>query len=144
MCLTFAATYPSRTSALMLYGTFARLVRAPDYPIGIPAGLFAQFLELVEKSWGTGSMSADYFAPSLARDEAFRRSWARFERLGVSPSGIKALLRITQDTDARPALAVIRVPTLILHREGDRVIRVEAARYIAERIQGAKYVELDE
>src|SRR3989440_5767810 len=142
MCLTFAATYPSRTSALMLYGTFARLVRAPDYPIGVPAGLFGQFLELVEESWGTGSMSADYFAPSLASDEAFRRSWARFERLGVSPSGIKALLRITQDTDARSALPVIRVPTLIMHREGDRVIRVEAARYIAERIQGAKYVEL--
>jgi len=142
MCLTFAATYPSRTSALMLYGTFARLVQAPDYPIGVPAELFAQFLELVEKSWGTGSMSADYFAPSLARDEAFRQSWARFERLGVSPAGIKALLRITQDTDARSALSVIRVPTLIMHREGDRVIRVEAARYIAERIQGAKYVEL--
>src|SRR5258708_7388496 len=109
---------PPRTSALMLYGTFARLVQAPDYPIGVPAELFAQFLELVEKSWGTGSMSADYFAPSLARDEAFRRSWARFERLAVSPSGIKALLRITQETDARPALPVIPVPTLILHREG--------------------------
>jgi pimeloyl-ACP methyl ester carboxylesterase len=142
MCLTFAATYPSRTSALMLYGTFARLMQAPDYPIGVPAGLFAQFLELVETSWGTGTMSADYFAPSMAGDEAFRRSWARFERLGVSPSGIKALLRITQETDARPALPVIRVPTLILHREGDLVIRVAAARYIAERIQGAKYVEL--
>jgi pimeloyl-ACP methyl ester carboxylesterase len=142
MCLTFAATHPSRTSALMLYGAFARLLRAPDYPIGVPAGLFGQLLELVEQSWRTGSLSADYFAPSLAHDEAFRRSWARFERLGVSPSGIKALLRITQDTDARPALPVIRVPTLIMHREGDRVIRVEAARYIAERIQGAKYVEL--
>jgi pimeloyl-ACP methyl ester carboxylesterase/class 3 adenylate cyclase len=142
MCLTFAATYPSRTSALVLYGTFARLVRAPDYPIGLPAELLGQFLERVEESWGTGSMSADYFAPSLVRDEAFRRSWARFERLAVSPAGIKALLRMTQETDARHALPVIRVPTLIMHREGDRVVRVEAARYIAERIHGAKYVEL--
>jgi pimeloyl-ACP methyl ester carboxylesterase len=142
MCLTFAATYPSRTSALVLYGTFARLLRAPDYPIGAPAELLGQFLERVEEAWGTGSMSADYFAPSQARDEGFRRSWARFERLGVSPSGIKALLRIAQETDARHALSVIRVPTLVMHREGDRVIRVEAARYIAERIQGAKYVEL--
>lgn len=142
MCLTFAATYPARTSALVLYGTFARLMRAPDYPIGVPAELLGQFLELVEESWGTGSMSADYFAPSMARDDAFRRSWARFERLGVSPSGIKALLRMAQETDARHALPVIRVPTLIMHREGDRVIRVEGARYIAERIQGAKYVEL--
>jgi pimeloyl-ACP methyl ester carboxylesterase len=142
MCLTFAATYPSRTSALVLYGTFARLMRAPDYPIGVPAELLGQFLERVEESWGTGSMSADYFAPSMVHDEAFRRSWARFERLGVSPSGIKALLRMAQETDARHALPVIRVPTLIMHREGDRVIHVEGARYIADRIQGAKYVEL--
>lgn len=142
MCLTFAATYPSRTSALVLYGTFARLMRAPDYPIGVPAELLGQFLELVEESWGSGSMSADYFAPSMAGDEAFRRSWARFERLGVSPSGIKALLRMAQETDARQALPVIRVPTLIMHREGDRVILVQGARYMAERIQGARYVEL--
>jgi len=142
MCLTFAATYPSRTSALVLYGTFARLLRAPDYPIGVPAELLGQLLERVEEAWGTGSISADYFAPSMARDEAFRRSWARFERLAVSPAGIKALLRMAQETDARHALPVIRVPTLVMHREGDRVIRVEAARYIAERIQGAKYVEL--
>jgi pimeloyl-ACP methyl ester carboxylesterase len=142
MCLTFAATYPHRTSALVLYGTFARMLRAPDYPIGVPAELLGKFLEFVEQSWGTGSLSADYFAPSMARDEAFRRSWARFERLAVSPAGIKALLRITQDTDARHALSVIRVPTLVIHRAGDHVVRVESARYIAERIQGAKYVEL--
>ena len=142
MCMMFAATYPSRTSALLLYGTFARMVRAADYPIGVPAAMFEQFLELVEQSWGTGSMSADYFAPSMAHDESFRRSWARFERLAVSPAGIKALLRVTEDTDARHALAVIRVPTLIIHREGDRIIRAENARYIAERIRGAKYVEL--
>jgi len=142
MCLTFAATYPHRTSALILYGTFARMLRAPDYPIGVPAELLGKFLEFVEQSWGTGSLSADYFAPSMARDEAFRQSWARFERLAVSPAGIKALLRITQDIDARHALSAIRVPTLIIHRVGDHVVRVENARYIAERIQGAKYVEL--
>jgi pimeloyl-ACP methyl ester carboxylesterase len=75
MCLTFAATYPSRTSALVLYGTFARLVRAPDYPIGVRPSCWSSS-ERVEESWGTGSMSADYFAPSMAGDEAFRRSWA--------------------------------------------------------------------
>jgi class 3 adenylate cyclase len=118
------------------------MMRAPDYAIGARPEIFGYFLDRIEESWGTGSMSADYFAPSMARDEAFRRSWARFERLAVSPAGIQALLRITQETDARHALPVIRVPTLVIHREGDQVIRVEAARYIAERIQGAKYVEL--
>jgi class 3 adenylate cyclase len=62
--------------------------------------------------------------------------------LAVSPAGIKALLRMLYETDARQALSVIRVPTLIVHRQGDRVARVDGARYMAERIQGAKYVEL--
>jgi class 3 adenylate cyclase len=138
----FAATYPGRTSALALYGTFARMLRAPDYPIGLPAELFGQFLQRIEESWGTGAISAEYFAPSMAADEAFRQSWARFERLAVSPGGMQALMRLLHETDARHALSSIRVPTLILHRSGDRVARVEGARYIAERIQGAKYVEL--
>jgi class 3 adenylate cyclase len=100
------------------------------------------FLERIEDTWGTGSISTDHFAPSLSHDAAFRQSWARFERLAVSPGGMKALVRMVRETDARPTLSLIRVPTLIIHREGDRAVRVEAARYIAERIQGAKYVEL--
>ena len=142
MCLMFAAAYPARTSALILYGTFARALRAPDYPIGMPVDALEGYLERTEKMWGSGSLSADHFAPNLASDEGFRRSWARFERLAVSPAGIKALLRMLYETDARQALSVIRVPTLIVHRQGDRVARVDGARYMAERIQGAKYVEL--
>jgi pimeloyl-ACP methyl ester carboxylesterase len=142
LCLMFAATYPLRTSALILYGTFARILRAPDYPTGLPVEALEKFLERVEEAWGTGSISTDLFAPSLAHDERFRRSWARFERYAVSPAGIKALLRMFHETDARHTLSVIRVPTLIVHRQGDRIARVEGARYIAERVQGAKYVEL--
>jgi pimeloyl-ACP methyl ester carboxylesterase len=142
MCLMFAATYPARTSALILYGTFARALRAPDYPIGLPISVLEAFREWAEKTWGTGAPSADFFAPNLARDEGFRRSWARFERYAVSPAGIKALLGMLHETDARQTLSVIRVPTLVVHRQGDQVTRVEGARYIAERIQGAKYVEL--
>ena len=142
MCMLFAATYPARTSALVLYGTFARMLRAADYPIGVPDEVMETFGKRVEDTWGTGSISADHFAPSLAHDAAFRQSWAQFERLAVSPGGMKALMRMLYETDARPALSLIRVPTLILHREGDRAVRVGAARYIAERIQGAKYVEL--
>ena len=142
MSMMFAATYPARTTALVLYGTFARLLRAPDYPIGMPPESLETFLEMIEQDWGTGSLSARLFAPSLADDEPFRQSWARFERLAVSPAGIKALIRMLYETDARHLLSAIRVPTLLVQREGDRVSRVEGARYIAERIQGAKYVEL--
>jgi class 3 adenylate cyclase len=142
MTLMFAASYPARTSALVLYGTFARLLLAPDYPIGLPPEALDDFLERIEESWGTGAISAELFAPSMAGDEAFRRSWARFERLAVSPAGIKALLGMLRETDARHTLPVIRVPTLIVQRAGDRVARVGGARYIALGIQGAKYVEL--
>lgn len=141
MCMMFAATHPLRTSALVLYGTFARLMRAPDYPIGIPAEAAEKFLDRIEQSWGT-SFSADHFAPSLAGNDNFRRSWARFERFAVSPAGMKALMRIIYATDARDVLSVIQSPTLILHRTADRVARVEGGRYLAERIQGSKYVEL--
>src|SRR4030095_7576652 len=97
MSLVFAATYPQRTSALVLYGTYARLLRAPDYPIGLPEEVLDAAIEFVGQSWGTGAMSTDQFAPSMANDEAFRRSWARFERLAVSPSGIKTLLLMLRD-----------------------------------------------
>jgi pimeloyl-ACP methyl ester carboxylesterase len=142
MCLTFAATYPERTSALLVYGSFARLARAPDYLIGAPASATEEFLERVEAVWGTGEISAELFAPSRASDESFRQSWARFERYAVSPSGIRALIRMVADTDARGVLSAIGVPTLVIHREGDLVARVAHARYLAERIRGAKYVEL--
>src|SRR5262245_30789045 len=140
MCMMFAATYPARTAALVLYGTFARLMRAPDYPIGMPEAAASKFLDRIEESWGT-SFSVDHFAPSLAHDDNFRRSWARFERFAVSPAGMQALMRISYATDARHFLSVIRTPTLILHRTGDRVARVEGGRYLAERIRGATYAE---
>jgi pimeloyl-ACP methyl ester carboxylesterase len=141
MCMMFAATYPARTSALVLYGTFARALRAPDYPIGLPAAVLEKFVERIGREWGTGR-SVEYFAPSLAHDEAFRRSWARFERFAVSPAGIQTLIRMLYETDARHILPAIHVPTLVLHRVGDLVTRVEGGRYIAEHIPGAKYVEL--
>ena len=141
MCTMFAATYPERTSALVLYGTFARLTRAPDYPIGLSREQLGIFLDRVEESWGAG-LSADYFVPSLSNDERFRQSWARFERLAVSPAGARALISMLYETDARHILPVIRVPTLIVQRVGDQVSRVDGARYMAERIAGAKYLEL--
>lgn len=87
-------------------------------------------------------MSAKHFAPSRADDEAFRQSWGRFERFAVSPAGIKALLEMLRDTDARHVLPAITAPTLVVHRQGDRIAPVQGARFIAERIAGAKYVEL--
>lgn len=141
MCMLFAATYPSRTSALLLYGTFARLLRAPDYPVGQTQETMGRFLDLVENTWGTGTISSQFFAPSNARDEAFKQSWARMERFAVSPSGIKTLLKILLDTDARAVLPVIKVPTLVQHQSHDQIIPKECGQYIAQRIAGARYLE---
>jgi pimeloyl-ACP methyl ester carboxylesterase len=140
MCMLFAATYPERTSSLVLYGTAARGLRAPDYPIGLPSEALERYLDVVEQTWGTG-VTVEHFAPSRAGDARFRQSWARFERLAVSPAGAKALARVTYEGDARQTLPIIRVPTLILHRTGDLIAHVSNARYMAERIASAKYVE---
>jgi pimeloyl-ACP methyl ester carboxylesterase len=141
MCLMFAATYPERTTALVLYGTWARFTRAPDYPIGMPADALRAFLERIEQLWGTG-FSADAFAPSMAGNERFREGWARLERLAVSPASARNLISLMFETDARHLLPVVHVPTLLVQRIGDRVTRIGGARYMAERMPGVKYVEL--
>ncbi len=141
MCITFAATYPERTSALILYGTFARLLSADDYPVGVAPETFEPFEKRVYERWGTG-VSLRAFVPSMADDEAVRAAWARLERLSVSPAGIRALLKIAVATDVRHILPVVRVPTLVLHAEGDLPIPIALGRYIAERIPGARFVAL--
>ena len=141
MCMLFAATYPQRTEALVLYGTFAKNLYSDDYPWGHKPKRFEPWLEKVVSEWGRG-ITAQVFAPSLAGDERFVQSWARFERNAVSPGGARALLEVAMSYDVRHILPSIRVPTLILHRSGDAITRVGGARYMAERIPGAKYVEL--
>jgi class 3 adenylate cyclase len=136
MSLLFAATYPDRTLALMLYGSYALFPTAVMSPEGL-----ADFLQKVEESWGTGTLEPN-FAPSLAEDVAFRRWWARFERLGASPAAVKILMRMNSEIDIRGILPAIHVSTLIMHRVGDVRINVAAGRYLAQHIAGARYVEL--
>jgi len=81
------------------------------------------------------------FAPNLLSDDAYKRRYARFERLSASPSSATALIRMNSEIDVRPILPSIRVPTLIVHREADANVNVEAGRYLAHQIPNAKYVE---
>lgn len=141
MSLLFAATYPARTSALIIYGSYARRGWAPDHPFGRTDEEMAHLLTVVEKEWG-GPVGIETWAPSLARDEHFRQWWAAFLRYAGSPGAATAVLRMAQGIDVRHVLPVITSPTLILHRTADRLARVEQARYTAERIAGAKLVEL--
>lgn len=141
MSCLFAATYPERTTALILYGSYARRSWAPDHTFGRTDEEWASLLSRIEREWG-GPMGIDIWAPSAARDDVFKQWWANYLRLAASPGAAVAVMKVTQEIDVRPVLPTIRVPTLILHRVGDRIVRVEQGRFLAEHIPGAKYAEL--
>jgi pimeloyl-ACP methyl ester carboxylesterase/class 3 adenylate cyclase len=141
MCTLFAATYPERTSALIMSGSYARRMWAPDYTWGTPREAWNAFLDAVVSNWG-GTIGLDERAPSLAGDAQFRDWWARYVRQSASPSAGRAIWSMIADIDVRHVLPAIRVPTLIIHNTGDRNVPVEHSRYMAERIPGARYVEL--
>jgi class 3 adenylate cyclase len=141
MCALFAATYPARTSGLVMIGSYSRLRPAPDYPWGRSADVQQRWLQEIERDWG-GPVGLDVRAPSLAQDELARQWWSRFLRMSASPGAAAALTRMNYEIDIRSVLPVIRVPSLILHASGDRTTNVGASRYLAERIPGAKLVEL--
>jgi class 3 adenylate cyclase/alpha-beta hydrolase superfamily lysophospholipase len=142
MSILFSATYPKRTSSLILYGSIARLGWAPDYPWGdkLDEG-FEGWLEGWRKDWG-GPYGLEILAPSVAHDEVFRQWWAKYLRLGASPSAVVTLFRMNAEIDVRDVLPAVRVPSLVLHRKGDRAIDPEHGRYLAQHIRGAKFVEL--
>src|SRR5438094_9362188 len=140
MAMLFAATYPERTAGLVVADGTARKLRAPDYPHGIPLEVAPRHLEAMIADWGTGG-AVRIGAPSMA-GEASRRWRARLERLAMSPSQFAGEYPVALNADVRPILPAIRVPTLVLHRTGNRYIRVGHGRYLAEHIPGAKYVEL--
>jgi class 3 adenylate cyclase len=135
MSLLFAATYPQRVRGLVLYGSYARHPQLTD------EAYLKQRIELIDRSWGTGEYSYRYYRGMLPDDEA-RRLQARFERLSASPSAAIAVLKMNSEIDARHILPTIRVSTLVIHRVGDSAVPVEAGRYLAANIPGAKYLEL--
>ena len=141
MCLLFAATYPGRTTGIILFGGYARREQTSDYPWGVSPEEQAAFLAEIERDWG-GPVGLDVRAPSKLGDGRFRDNWARYLRMGASPGAVLALTRMNAEIDVRPILETIRVPTLVLHRSGDRVIPIEAGRYLAERIPAASFIEL--
>jgi class 3 adenylate cyclase len=141
MCALFAATYPERTSMLIMAGSYARRTSAPDYPWGITEAELEAFVDRMQRDWG-GPVGIEARAPTMARDERFRQWWARYLRMSTSPAGLATLTRMNADIDIRHVLPTIRVPTLILHSRKDQAIHIGGSRYMAERIPNAKLVEL--
>jgi pimeloyl-ACP methyl ester carboxylesterase/class 3 adenylate cyclase len=146
MSVLFAATYPERTEALILYGTSPRSTWAPDYPWGIPVEEAAADDDDVRQSWGspeaTRRLVAGWLAPEMADDERFCEWTGKLTRLGASPGAAIALRRMNRLIDVRNVLPSIHVPTLVLRRVGDQGASIEGSRYLLEHIPGAKFVEL--
>jgi class 3 adenylate cyclase len=138
----FAAAHPERVSRLVLINAFARFLRDDNYSAGAPAEVLESMNKVALERYGTGE-SVDWFAPSVAGDLRFRRWWGRCERLANGPVAATAYWDDLATRDLRPILPALRVPTLVLHRRGDRFIRVDHGRYLAASIPGAAYVELD-
>jgi class 3 adenylate cyclase len=141
MCILFAATYPERTSALVLYGTYAKR-RDPDddYPWAATWEERQAYADQVEREWGE---EADLGTMAPNADEAMVRWWHVRARASASPGSAKALILMNSQIDVRGVLSSIRIPTLVLHRFGDRDSRLEEGRYIARRISGARFIELE-
>jgi class 3 adenylate cyclase len=142
MAILFAASHPERTAALVLWGSFARTVQGPDYPIGIPPDLIEHTYALTEQSWGEGAMLARIALQDVPRDAALLELLGRAERNSATPLGAVAALRFANETDVRHVLPAITVPTLVVHRTGDRLIPVALGRYLADHIPGARWAEL--
>ena len=141
MCSLFAATYPEKTIALVMIGSYARRLSGEGYPWGPSEAERDEFLEEIRRHWG-GPVGLEERAPSKANDQAFRDWWAAYLRRGASPGAAVALTRMNTEIDIRHVLPTVRVPTLVVHRTGDLCLKVHEGRYLADNIPGAKFAEL--
>ncbi|MGZ3639075.1 MAG: alpha/beta fold hydrolase, partial [Ktedonobacterales bacterium] len=139
--IPLAVQHPEHIVGLIIYGGQAKGVRSAEYPWGLSPTQYQHWMEKLVKGWG-GPINLEYFAPSRAHDQRLRQWWAQTQRLASSPGAVQRILEGIRDADVRPLLQHLRVPTLILHRSGDRCVPVESGRYLASHIPQARYVEL--
>nr|WP_284617706.1 alpha/beta hydrolase [Rubrivivax pictus] len=141
LAIEYAVNHPERVRGLMLYATGARGTWAPDYPWAITPAQLDAWVQRVQSSWGA-AVSLEQFAPSVAQDPAARDWWARLLRQSATRQGAASVLRTLAAIDVRPQLPRLRVPTLVVQREGDRIVRAAAGRHLADHIAGAKFILL--
>jgi pimeloyl-ACP methyl ester carboxylesterase len=141
MCVLFTATYPERTTALLLVGCYAKRLRSQDYPWAPTVEQRTREIEETEATWGSPE-AFRALAPSKASDQAFQRWIGRYLRQSASPKAAAALMRMNTQIDVRDVLPTIGVPTLLIYRTDDADVQVDEGRYIAERIPGSRFVEL--
>jgi class 3 adenylate cyclase len=146
LAIFFAATYPDRTAALVLYGTFACGLRDEEYPWAWSAEQWDAHDREAEDRWGQPDYVESfiqYLSPSASRDPESVSRWTSYYRQTASPGMAVALNRLERETDVRPVLRTVQAPTLVLHRRDEAVYHVEEGRYLARHIPGARFVELE-
>ena len=141
MACLFAATYPTRTRALILWGTQARWTRTPDHPWGPTEEEYLQTADLLGENGVTLEFLTGSGAGLGAADPAYLDWFIRYARAGASPAAFAALERMNSQVDVRDILSAIQAPTLVMNRTGDPAANVDAARDLASRIPGARFIE---
>lgn len=137
-----AATHPGRVSALILVNATPNISAPPFSGLGKAAEALHRLARSVDENWGSDTSGAEFFAPSAANDQRFADWLARVERRAASPAVARAVFEVMFYSDIRHILPAVRVPTLVIHRAGNRYITPDHGRYLAEQIPGARYVEV--
>jgi DNA-binding SARP family transcriptional activator/pimeloyl-ACP methyl ester carboxylesterase len=140
-CVRFAVDHPDRLAGLVLWGSLAKGSHAPDHPYALTAGQYDLWQQRLIAQWG-GPAEMETFAPSLVGNRQAEAWWAGLLRTASSPGAVRGVLEALRDTDVRQLLAGVTTPTLVLHRTGDRAVRVDAGRFLAAGIRSARFVEL--
>ena len=140
IAMLFAASFPDRVSSLVVVNTTAKPMKSEDYPWGREPEDVTRFLKKQEQTWGQGGM-LDVLSPSKLHDEAYRRWWAKYQRMSASPSTSTAVAKLIFQMDVRAFLSTIQVPTLVIQRADLPMVSAENGRYLADNIPNAKYLE---
>ena len=140
MAILYAASHPERVHGLVLYSSYARRLWAPDYPWGFRADERARYAVQLEQDW---AWEADMRRMCPSADEELAKWWGERCRAAASPGAARALIEMASLIDVRDVLGAVQAPTLVLHRRDDIDVHIEEGRYLAARIPGARFVELE-
>jgi class 3 adenylate cyclase/pimeloyl-ACP methyl ester carboxylesterase len=141
LSILFAATYPDRVTALVLWDTWARVLAAPDYTIGADPSVSDAVIGAICDTWGSGD-GLRVVVQHLATDADTNALLARYERSAATPTGVREVQRRNAEIDVRSALPAVSAPTLVMHRRHDPVVPIRFGRYLADHIPGSRFVEL--
>lgn len=136
-----ASTDPGRVRGIITFSAYARLLRADDYPDGIPAAVLAEFVERIDETWDTEFLLS-LVLPSVMADEARRTFWHRYFRTAITPGQFRLQVEQNAMADISSALPLVQVPALVIHGLDDGWIRFGHGKYLAEHLPHAKLLSL--